>query len=315
MRDGRIETEGLTKRFGPVLAVDSLSFTAEPGSVTGLLGCTGAGKTTVLRLLLGLVRPDQGIATIGGRRFAELDSPGRLVGAVLDAQRVHPGRSGRNHLRCHAAALGVSAGRVTDLIRLVGLDQVAGQAARSYPPGTRQRLALATALLGDPRVLVLDEPTTSLGPLGAAWLGNFLRDFAQSGRTVLVSSRLLAEVEQTADRVVVLHRGQCVHRGSLADLRASQRRVVVDPANPAALVAALRQAGLGDIDFVREDRLVVHDTDCHQVGTIARAAGVALRALAEDRTALEGVLHRLTAGQPAAGHHQQRWSGPWGGQG
>ncbi|HEY0640063.1 MAG TPA: ATP-binding cassette domain-containing protein, partial [Pseudonocardiaceae bacterium] len=227
MRDGRIEASGLTKVFGQVTAVRDVSFAVEPGSVTGVLGPNGAGKTTTLRMLLGLVRPTAGRATIGGAPVPELRSPGRVVGAVPETPGFHPARTGLAHLRACAAAIGVPRRRVPEVLELTGLAGAAERAARGYSPGVRQRLALATALLGDPPVLVLDEPASGLDPEGAAWLRGFLRAYAQAGRTVLLSGRLLADVEPAADRIVVLGRGECVHAGPLADLRARQRRRVL----------------------------------------------------------------------------------------
>jgi ABC-2 type transport system ATP-binding protein len=300
MLAGRIEVAGLTKRFGAVPAVRDLSFAVEPGSVTGFLGPNGAGKTTTLRMLLGLVRPTAGTATIGGLRFHQLDNPARVVGAVLEAAGLHPARSGRGHLRCCAAAMGVPAGRVDELIELVGLRPVARRGARGYSLGMRQRLALATALLGDPQVLVLDEPANGLDPEGIAWLRAFLRGFAGSGRTVLVSSHVLAEVEQTADQVVIISRGVCVYGGPLDQLRAGERRrVLVEAADPARLVAALHAAGIGAIDFTADGRLAVPDVDRRQVGDLALAAGVALYGVVEERTGLEQVFFQLTGGLAA----------------
>jgi ABC-2 type transport system ATP-binding protein len=196
---GRIEVSGLTKHFGPVRAVHNLSFAVEPGSVTGFLGPNGAGKTTTLRMLLGLVRPNAGTALINGVPFERLGNPGRVVGAVLEATSFHPTRKAGDHLRVYAHAMGVPQQRVDQLLGLVGLQLAADRKAGGYSLGMKQRLALATALLGDPQVLVLDEPANGLDPEGIAWLRNFLRNFAYSGRTVLISSHILAEVEQTVD--------------------------------------------------------------------------------------------------------------------
>ena len=298
MHDGVIEINGLTKHFGAVHAVRELSFTVQPGSVTGFLGPNGAGKTTTLRMLLGLVRPTAGTATIGGQAFEQLGNPGRVVGAVLEAQNFHPGRKARDHLRCYAAAMGVPTRRADEMIELVGLQPAARRKARGYSLGMKQRLALATALLGDPQVLVLDEPANGLDPEGIAWLRNFLRTFARSGRTVLVSSHILAEVEQTVDQVVIVSRGSCVYSGQLDDLRAGQRRrVLVEAADPSALVTALQEAGIGAIELVHDGRLSVPDVDRRQVGDIALAAGVALYGIAEERTDLEQVFFQLTSGQ------------------
>jgi ABC-2 type transport system ATP-binding protein len=201
---GVITVTGLTKRFGPVAAVDAVSFTAGPGMVTGFLGPNGAGKSTTLRMLLGLVSPDAGSATIGGHRYQDLAEPGRQVGAVLEAAGFHPARSGRDHLLVYCTACGYPAARAGEVLELTGLTGAARRQAGRYSLGMRQRLALATALLGDPPVLVLDEPGNGLDPEGIAWLRGLLRGYADAGRTVLFSSHTLAEVEQIADRAVII---------------------------------------------------------------------------------------------------------------
>src|SRR6516165_1500796 len=199
-----LETRGLTKRFGDVTAVSELSVAVQEGTVTGFLGPNGAGKTTTMRMLLGLAEPTGGQALVFGRSYRELEQPARRVGAVLEASDLHPGRSGRDHLRVLAAAAGVGPARVDEVLRLVELDGVADRRAGGYSLGMRQRLSLATALLGDPELLVLDEPANGLDPEGVRWLRDFLRAFGAEGRTVLVSSHLLAEVAQTVDRVVII---------------------------------------------------------------------------------------------------------------
>lgn len=213
-----IEVSGLTKHYGHVAAVDQLSFTVERGVVTGFLGPNGAGKTTTLRMLLGLVVPDSGVATIGGRSYAALPTPSDRVGAVLDAAGFHPARSGRNHLRIYCTVNGYPASRADEVLELVGLTDAGGRRVRGYSLGMRQRLALATALLGDPEVLVLDEPANGLDPEGIVWLRRLLRELADAGRTVLVSSHQLSEVEQLADDVVIINKGRPVRQAALADL-------------------------------------------------------------------------------------------------
>jgi ABC-2 type transport system ATP-binding protein len=298
---GRIEVSGLTKHFGAVRAVHNLSFAVEPGSVTGFLGPNGAGKTTTLRMLLGLIRPTAGTATIDGRTFQTLGNPGRVVGAVLEAQHFHPTRKARDHLRVYAQAMGVPAHRVNQLLDLVGLQLAAGRKTGGYSQGMRQRLALATALLGDPQVLVLDEPANGLDPEGIAWLRNFLRGFARSGRTVLISSHILAEIEQTVDQVVIISRGECVYYGHLDDLRARQRRrVLVEAADPHRLVGALQSAGFGAIELMPDGRLSVFDVDRRHLGEIALAARVALYGLVEQHSDLEQIFLQLTSGPPPA---------------
>src|SRR5215470_11431789 len=242
---GRIEVHELIKRFGPVLAVDRLSFTVEPGRVTGFLGPNGAGKTTTLRVLLGLVTPTAGSATIGGRRYQDLPSPQRQVGALLEASSFHPGRTGRDHLRVLAETAGVAASRVDEVLNIVGLTAHARRRAGGFSMGMRQRLGLAAALLGDPRVLVLDEPANGLDPEGIRWMRGFLRTLAGEGRTILIASHVLSEVEQTVDDVVIIARRRLVRASSLAELAATAGRTVhvVSP-NRDALLAALAGAGL-----------------------------------------------------------------------
>jgi ABC-2 type transport system ATP-binding protein len=198
----------LTKRYGDVVAVEALTFALEPGTITGFLGPNGAGKTTTLRLLLGLAQPTAGEALIFGRRYDELENPTHRVGAVLESGDFDPGRSGRNHLRALALATGIPFHRVEELLALVELDAAADRRVGTHSLGMRQRLGLASALLGDPELLLLDEPANGLDPAGVHWLRGFLRQFAESGRTVLVSSHVLAEVAQTVDAVVIINRGR-----------------------------------------------------------------------------------------------------------
>ncbi|HSZ41764.1 MAG TPA: ATP-binding cassette domain-containing protein [Trebonia sp.] len=217
---GTIQISGLKKRFGAVAAVDGLSFVVRPGTVTGFLGPNGAGKTTTLRMLLGLVRPDGGSALINGVPYQNLPEPSRAVGAVLEASSFHPGRTARAHLRIQAAAADVDQSRVDDVLSLVDLDGAAGRRIGGFSLGMRQRLGLATALLADPDILILDEPTNGLDPEGVRWLRDLLRGFAAEGGTVLVSSHLLAEVAQTVDSVVIIQRGRLVRQGPIAELTA-----------------------------------------------------------------------------------------------
>jgi ABC-2 type transport system ATP-binding protein len=223
---GRIVVSGLTKTYGPVTAVKDLSFTVEPGTITGFLGPNGAGKTTTLRMLLGLVTPDAGIATIGGRDYARLPAPNDEVGALLEASGFHPARSGRNHLRVYCTANGYPTRRADEVLELVGLAGAGHRAVRGYSLGMRQRLALATALLGDPRVLVLDEPANGLDPEGIAWMRRLLRQLAAEGRTVLVSSHVLSEVQQLVDHVVIINKGRLVRQGPLAEISGNHGRTV-----------------------------------------------------------------------------------------
>jgi ABC-2 type transport system ATP-binding protein len=296
-RSGRITVHDLTKQFGSVTAVSGLTFTVEPGGVTGFLGPNGSGKTTTLRMILGLVTPTSGEARIEGVRFAELDAPGRVVGAVLEAQGFHPARNGRAHLRVAAAALGVPDRRVDEVLGLVGLADAAGRPVGGWSLGMKQRLALATALVGDPRVLVLDEPANGLDPEGIAWLREFLRGFARQGRTVLVSSHLLAEVEQGVDHLVVIDGGRCVYQGGLEQLRgAGQARVLVLCPDPVRLAQALAAAGVVEIDTLPDGRLGVGGVDAARVGDIALAAAVAVHGLVEERVDLEQMFLQLVSG-------------------
>ncbi len=217
-----IQVAGLRKSFGGMTAVDDVSFTVARGRITGFLGPNGAGKTTTLRMILGLIRPDSGTALIGGKRYAWLASPARSVGALLDAAAAHPGRSGRDHLRVLAAQAGIPAARTRQVMEQVGLADAARQQAGQYSLGMRQRLGLAAALLGDPEILVLDEPGNGLDPGGIRWLRDLLRALASEGRTVLVSSHLLAEVAQTVDDVVVISRGRTIAQAPLEQLLAAR---------------------------------------------------------------------------------------------
>jgi ABC-2 type transport system ATP-binding protein len=215
-----IQIRGLVKRFGQVTAVDGLSFDVQSGTVTGFLGPNGAGKTTTLRMLLGLVTPDAGAATINGHRYRELPEPTHQVGAVLEASSFHPGRTARAHLRIQSLAADADPSRIEDVLDLVGLADAAARRVGGFSLGMRQRLGLATALLADPEVLILDEPANGLDPEGVRWLRDLLRGFAAEGGTVLVSSHLLAEVAQTVDAVVILDRGRLLAQGPVAELTA-----------------------------------------------------------------------------------------------
>ena len=297
-RSGRVGVRGLTKRFGPVAAVEDLSFDAPPGAVTGFLGPNGSGKTTTLRMILGLVVPTGGEARINGVPFAALPRPARVVGAVLEAQGFHPARTGRRHLLACAAAIGVPDAVVEVGLAAVGLLDAADRAVGGYSLGMKQRLALAVAMLGDPQVLILDEPGNGLDPEGIAWMRSFLRGFAARGRTVLVSSHLLGEIEQTADRLVVISRGRCVYQGGLAELRASRRaRVLVRCADPVRLARELGASGVVEIDTLPDGRLGVADADAVRVGDVALAAGVAVYGLVQETIDLEQLFFQLTTGQ------------------
>ena len=289
-----IEIRSLTKRFGSVDAVSDLSFDVPAGRVTGFLGPNGAGKTTTLRMLLGLIRPTAGSATFEGRAYEELDEPSRRVGAVLEDTGFHPGRSGRDHLRVLAATSGVPAPRVDEVLELVGL---AGPAAKrrvkGYSLGMRQRLAIAAALLGDPEVLVLDEPTNGLDPAGVRWLRSLMRSAAGQGKAVLVSSHLLAEVAQTVDEAVVIAGGRLRASGPISTLMARAEGSVtrVRSIDDARLAAALEGDGMA---VERDgDALLVRGASPELVGRAAFAAGVAVTELGSEGRSLEDVFLQL----------------------
>ncbi|MDE0546554.1 ABC transporter ATP-binding protein [Microbacterium sp. C7(2022)] len=296
MPDGQLlEFSGLTKRFGGITAVSSLTARVEPGLVTGFLGPNGAGKTTSLRILLGLVRASAGSATIGGREYRSLRHPLQSVGAVLEASSFHPGRSGANHLAVYARAAGLPKTRVNEVLDLVGLSDAAGRNVGGYSLGMRQRLGLATALLGDPGVLVLDEPTNGLDPEGIRWIRGFLQQLAREGRTVLVSSHLLAEVQQTVDALLIISHGRLVFQGGIEELSDdSEHATVVDSPDRAALSAALGAAG-AEYQLLRSG-LTVSQLTPTEVGAIAASAGVALSSLHRRGPALEEVFLDLVNG-------------------
>jgi ABC-2 type transport system ATP-binding protein len=294
---GRIVVAGLSKSFGTVRAVDDLSFTVEPGSVTGFLGPNGAGKTTTLRMLLGLVTPTNGTATIGGVPYGKISHPMRTIGAVLEASSFHPGRTARNHLRVYATASGIPDTRADEVLAQVGLTDAADRKVRGFSLGMRQRLGLAFALLGNPQVLLLDEPANGLDPEGIRWLRGFQRALADEGRTVLVSSHLLTEVQQSADRVVILSRGKLVREGSVSELEAGAGvTVVVRTPMLDRLGDAVAAAG-GSATRSGPDELRVQDIDAPAVGHAAFAAGVELHELRTQRADLEQLFFQLTEGE------------------
>jgi ABC-2 type transport system ATP-binding protein len=292
--DGTIVMEGLTKRFGSVTAVEDFSCAVHPGRVTGFLGPNGAGKTTTLRMLLGLIQPNAGRATIGGREYSQLDQPLRVVGAGLDGSSFHPGRSGRDHLRWVAATHGFEDARTAAVLDLTGLTEAADRRVVGYSMGMRQRLALAGALLGDPQVLILDEPANGLDPEGMAWLRKFLRHLASQGRTVLLSSHVLSEVQQTVDDVIVIARGRLILNGPLSAL-GGEPGVEVAAADLDALRQALVAEGLEVAEGANADRLRVATHDAARVGAAAHRAGLPLLYLAPTNTDLEHAFLRLVA--------------------
>jgi ABC-2 type transport system ATP-binding protein len=290
-----IEVRELTKRFGSVLAVDQVSFHVQAGSVTGFLGPNGAGKTTTLRMLLGLVAPTSGTATVNGMPYRELPDRSR-VGAVLEAASPHPGRTARNHLRVRALAGGIDPRRVDEVLDLVDLTTVADRRVGGFSLGMRQRLGLAAALLGEPAVLILDEPTNGLDPDGIRWIRGLLRGLAGEGRTVLVSSHVLAEVAQTVDTVVVLNRGRLIAQTSLHDLMAEAGQVVQVRTGAAERLSTALGAEGAQVTVVDGDRLAVTGTTAERVGRLAAELSIPLFESTTQATTLEDVFFQLTAG-------------------
>lgn len=290
-----IEISNLTKRYGSVLAVDNLSFRAQPGRVTGFLGPNGAGKTTTLRALVALLHPTNGDATILGRNYPELEDPVRTVGAILEANAFHPGRTGRNHLRTIAAAGGIDHARIDQSLELVDLTAAANRRVKGYSLGMKQRLSLAGALLGDPQVLVLDEPANGLDPQGIRWLRDLLRSLARDGRTVLVSSHVLTEMAQLADDVVIIAKGRLIRQAPMADVLAgSGRGTLVRSPDPDRLAAALMQAGIEATQL--GDGALAADADPARVGEVAAAGRIVLHELTAQSDSLEDVFLELTEG-------------------
>lgn len=296
MPDGQtLEFTGVTKRFGTITAVSDVTARVEPGRVTGFLGPNGAGKTTTLRVLLGLIRATAGSATIGGTPYARLRNPLRTVGAVLEASSYHPGHTAATHLTAYARAGGIERSRVDEVLGLVGLADAAGRKIGGFSLGMRQRLGLAYALLGDPGVLVLDEPANGLDPEGIRWMRGFLRQLAREGRTVLVSSHLLAEVQQTVDSLLIISRGRLVFTGGIDELAADDEyATVVDAPDREALAGALRAGGVS-FDLLRSG-FVVSGLSPAEVGAVAASAGVALSSLHRRGPALEEVFLDLVNG-------------------
>jgi ABC-2 type transport system ATP-binding protein len=289
-----IEVSSLSKRFGTVAAVRDLSFTADAGRVTGFLGPNGAGKSTTLRALLGLIRPSEGSAHFAGRPYQELEDPTHHVGAILEDTAFHPGRTGRGHLRVLAAAGGHPRGRIDDVLELVDLTGAADRRVKGYSLGMRQRLAIATALLGDPEVLILDEPANGLDPPGIRWLRELMRAQADAGRAVLVSSHQLAEVAQVVDEVVVIAEGRLRAQGPLREvLGQGSDGTVVGALEPSRLADALRAAGFG-VQPGLDGQLVVSGARPEDVGRVALEAGVVLTALGERTRSLEEAFFALT---------------------
>lgn len=291
-----IEVRGLTKRYGDTVAVDDLTFEVRPGVVTGFLGPNGAGKSTTMRMILGLDHPTAGVALVDGRAYRTLPEPLRHVGALLEADALHPARSARSHLRVAARSNGIPVARVDEVLELVGLATVAGRRVRTYSLGMRQRLGIAAALLGDPAVLLLDEPVNGLDADGVRWVRNLVRDLAAEGRTVLVSSHLMAEMQQTADQLLVIGRGRIVADASMSDVLAagSGHRVRVRAADPGELRRSLDGRG-GVFERLDDGALLVTGLTIEDIGEAARDARLVLHELTEVATSLEQAYLQLTA--------------------
>jgi len=292
-----IEVEALTKRFGSTLAVDDLSFSVSPGTITGFLGPNGAGKSTTMRAILGLVLPSSGTTAVLGKRYVDLDQPARRVGALLETFDAHPGRSGRNHLRVLALAAGIPSSRVDEVLGLVDLADAGGRRVKGYSLGMRQRLGLAAALLGDPEVLVLDEPANGLDPQGIRWLRGFLRGLASEGRTVLISSHVLAEVAQTVDEVVIIHRGKLIRHAAMDEVEAMAVGATRVRSPEADRLSSLLAREDIDVRTSGDGRLAVGASP-ERVGEIAAANGIVLHELTVERASLEEVFLELTGEDP-----------------
>jgi ABC-2 type transport system ATP-binding protein len=300
LSQGRIEVRGLSKEYRGVRAVDDLSFTVEPGRVTGFLGPNGAGKTTTLRMLLDLVEPTAGTATIGGVRYADLDQPIRRVGAVLEAGAAHRDRTGRDHLRIVCQSAGIPLARADEVLELVGLGVAAGRTFRGYSLGMRQRLGVAAALLGDPQVLILDEPANGLDPEGIRWMRDLLRTLATQGRTILVSSHLLGEMEQLADDLVIVTAGRLAAQGTVASVISSMTylsRTLVRTAELEKLAAVLGSDAV--VTPAGDGGAYITGLDAVAIGDAALRAGIAIHQLVTQLPDLEAAFLELTAGKAA----------------
>jgi ABC-2 type transport system ATP-binding protein len=291
-----IEASGLTKTYGAKTAVDGISFTVEPGRVTGFLGPNGAGKSTTMRMILGLDRPTAGGVTVNGRRYSDAPAPLREVGALLEAKAVHPGRSARNHLRWLAATNGIPVARVDEMLDLVGLTEVARQRVGKFSLGMGQRLGIAVALLGDPRVVVLDEPVNGLDPEGIRWVRNLARRLAAEGRTVFVSSHLMSEMALTADHLVVIGRGRVLADCSMADFIADHAASYVRVRSPqrGEVADVLLRQGL-DVAVQEDGELRVQGLDAAAIGELVGKNGLYLHELTLVRSSLEDAFMTLTA--------------------
>jgi ABC-2 type transport system ATP-binding protein len=293
-----IEISGLRKRFGPTQALDGMTFTVTPGRVTGFVGPNGAGKSTTIRVILGLDAPDEGRALVGGSAYQYLRHPLRHVGALVDAAALQPSRTGRNHLLWMARSQQMAAGRVDEVIELVGLASAARRKAGGYSLGMRQRLGIAAAMLGDPPVLILDEPFNGMDPEGIIWIRRFLRSLASEGRAILVSSHLMGELQDMADQVVVVGRGKVLADASVEEMvaRASGDQVLLRTPAPADAAAALRQARAA-ATVTDRGTVAVTGIEAHRVVEVLSEAGVAFSEVTTQRASLEDVYFQLTGGE------------------
>ena len=292
-----IEADGLVKRYGSTTAVNGLSFTIKPGVVTGFLGPNGAGKSTTMRMILGLDAPSAGKVAVNGKSYAQLTKPMRTVGALLDASAVHGGRSARNHLLCLAQTNGIGRRRVDEVLDIVGLANVAGKRSKTFSLGMRQRLGIAVALLGDPQILMFDEPVNGLDPDGILWIRTLMRSLAAEGRTVFVSSHLMSEMEYTADHLIVIGRGTLIADCGIAEFiaRGSGHAVRVRTPQPDALARFVAAAG-GSTTAHTDDQLEIRGLAEEQVADLAFAHGIRLYHLAKSKVSLEQAYMELTAG-------------------
>jgi ABC-2 type transport system ATP-binding protein len=291
-----IKVDHLTKRYGPTVAVDDLDFEVKPGVVTGFLGPNGSGKSTTMRIILGLDHASKGQATVNGKRYAELRDPIREVGALLDAKAIHPGRTARSHLRALAASNQIKTSRVDEVLEFVGIGAVANRKVGTYSLGMSQRLGIAGALLGDPGILLFDEPVNGLDPEGIKWIRDFFRALANEGRTVFVSSHLMSEMAVSADEIIVIGRGRFITSGSVNDLTKNAQGTVLARASDHDKLAAVITAHQGIVHDANDEGLTISGLTSDQVGQLAFDAGIAIFELTPQRASLEEVFMDLTAG-------------------
>ncbi|MEU3419283.1 ATP-binding cassette domain-containing protein [Streptomyces murinus] len=308
-----IELDGLTKRYGEKVAVDGLTCTVRPGIVTGFLGPNGAGKSTTMRMILGLDHPTAGDVRIDGSRYEQLTDPLTRIGALLDAKAMHGGRSAYNHLLCLAQSNGIPRARVGEVLETVGLMAVARQKAKGFSYGMSQRLGIAAALLGDPRILMFDEPVNGLDPEGIHWIRNLMRSLAAQGRTVFVSSHLMSEMAQTADHLIVIGQGRLLADTSMADFIRRHARSYVRVRSPQRerLLDALHEAGVTAVEAA-DGALEAEGDKAEQIGELAAGHGIVLHELSPRQASLEEAFMRLTAGSVEYHAQSEAAPGNWG---